>query len=170
MAYTKRFFIQQAFTEIGLAEYVFDPQPEQFQSALTRLDSQMATWDSMGIRVGWSIPNAENQSTLDDAVDVPYYAREAIYLQLGLRICPMFGKTPSPDLKSSADKAFSALVRENAQPVPMQFPNTLPSGAGNKPWRTLDNPFLGAPTDFIQAGSESPIDFGTLPTNNGAQP
>lgn len=160
--YSKRWFVTKAFSKIGLAGYVFDLQPEQLQYALEDLDSMMASWDSLGIRVGWSIPNAGGSSDLDDEVDVPYYAREAIYLQLALRIAPDVGKTVAPELRSTATIAFDTLCRQMAQPVPMQFPDTLPSGAGNKPWRNVDNPFLGPPTDYVVAGGDGPIDFGTL--------
>jgi hypothetical protein len=162
MAYTKRWYVTKAFSKIGLADYVYDIQPEQLQECLENLDSMMATWDGQGIRVGWSIPNAEDQSSLDDEVDVPYQAREAIYYQLGMRIAPNFGKTLSTDYKVDAKDALESLMLFTARPTPMQYPSTLPSGAGNKPWRTVDNPFLGPPADAIVAGSDSPIDFGTL--------
>ena len=169
MAYTKRWFVTKAFSKIGYANYEFDLQPEQLQDGLDTIDSMMAGWDGKGIRVGWSIPNDEDASSLDDEVDVPYQAREAIYLQAALRIAPDVGKVPSNDLKSNAKDALDTLMLFTAQPVPMQFPNTLPSGAGNKPWRTVNNPFLGPPVDPIVAGGDSPIDFGTIPVENGAQ-
>lgn len=166
MAYSKRWYIQRSFAEVGFAEYAFDLEPEQLQEALERLDSMMATWDGIGIRVGWSIPNSEDESALDDEVDVPAFAREAIFLQCGLRVAPMIGKTPSADTKVNAKNAYDALTRQMAQPIPMQFPDTLPSGAGNKPWRTVDNPFLGPPANPVLAGGEGPIDLGTLPSEN----
>lgn len=170
MAYTKRWFVKKAFSEIGMANYVFDLQPEQLQECLDRLDSQMATWDGNGIRLGWSIPESEDDSALDDEVDVPYQAREAIFKQLALKIAPLFGKTCPPELKTAADSCFDALLQFTAWPIPMQFPKTLPQGAGNKPWRTVANPFMGPPVDYIEAGGDGPIDFGTLPTDNGAEP
>lgn len=165
MAYTKRWYIERSFAEVGFAAYAFDLQPEQLQEALQKLDSMMATWDGKGIRVGWSIPNSEDGSALEDEVDVPYQAREAIFLQAGIRLAPMIGKTPSADTKINAKNALDALMIFTAQPIPQQFPNTLPSGAGNKPWRTVDNPFLGPPIAPIAAGGDGPIDMGTLNPN-----
>lgn len=165
MAYDKRWYVEKAFAKVGLAAYVFDLEPEQMQEALDLLDSMMATWDGKGIRVGWSIPNAENASSLDDEVDVPYFAREAIFLQAGIRLAPNFGKTISPEHKLNAKTALDDLMIFTARPIPMQFPETLPSGAGNKPWRTVDNPFLGPPSEQIEAGGDGPIDFGTLNPN-----
>lgn len=166
MAYSKRWYIERAFAEVGFASYFFDLQPEQLQEALNKLDSMMATWDGKGIRVGWSIPNSEDGSDLDDEVDVPYFAREAIFLQAGLRIVPMIGKTPSADTKTNAKNALDALMAFTARPVPQQYPSTLPSGAGNKPWRTVDNPFLGPPANPLAAGGDGPIFPGTLNPND----
>ncbi len=165
MAYSKRWYVTQAFAKVGLADYVYDLQPEQLQVALQLLDSMMATWDGKGIRVGWSIPNSEDASSLDDEVDVPYFAREAIFLQAGIRLAPNFGKTISAEHKLNAKQALDDLMAWTARPIPMQFPNTLPSGAGNKPWRTVDNPFLGPPLEPIEAGGDGPIDLGTLNPN-----
>jgi hypothetical protein len=169
VAYSKGWFVRKAFSEIGMAAYVFDLQSQQLQEALERLDSQMATWDGNGIRVGWSIPESEDESSLEDEVDVPYQAREAIFKQLALKIAPLFGKTCSPELKSAASQAMDALLQFTAWPIPMQYPGTLPSGAGNKPWRNQGTPFLGPPVNPVLAGGDGPIDFGTLPTNNGGE-
>lgn len=168
MAYAKRWFVEKAFAKIGLADYVFDLSPEQLQGALEDLDTMMAEWDGQGIRVGWSIPNAENESSLDNEVNVPYFARSAIWLKLGIRIAPDFGKTPSQEHKSEAKAAMNTLMTFTAKPVSMQFPNTTPSGAGNKPWRNWDNPFLGPPVDQLAAGGDGPIDLGTLNPNDQA--
>ncbi len=166
MAYAKRWYVTKAFAKVGLADYVFDLEPEQLQEALELLDSMMATWDGKGIRVGWSIPNAESQSSLDDEVDVPSFAREAIFLQAGIRLAPNFGKTISPEHKVNAKTALDDLMCFTARPVPQQFPSTLPSGAGNKPWRNVNNPFLGPPANPLAAGGDGPIDFGTLDSND----
>ena len=55
MAYTKRDIVNQAFGEIGMADYVFDLQPQQLDSALRQLDMMMATWNGKGIRIGYPI-------------------------------------------------------------------------------------------------------------------
>jgi hypothetical protein len=52
MSYSKRQFVEAAFEEIGLASYVFDLQPEQIDSACRRLDTMMAQWNAVGIRLG----------------------------------------------------------------------------------------------------------------------
>ncbi|MNY60927.1 hypothetical protein D3C86_1975470 [compost metagenome] len=42
----------------------------------------------------------------------------------------------------------------------MQFPATMPAGAGNKTWRDYDDPFLRRPNeDPIQVGGNGQLDF-----------
>jgi hypothetical protein len=158
MGWTKRQFIVQAFEEIGLAAYVFDLGPEQLESALRRLDSMMATWNGKGIRLGYPIPSSPQDSNLDSATNVPDAANEAIYLNLGIRLAPGFGKTVSVDTKVAAKMGYDNLLARMSMPMERQMPGDMPRGAGNKPWLT-DQSFLTPPTDTLDAGQDSAIDF-----------
>lgn len=158
MAWTKRQYITQAFDEVGLASYVFDLSPDQLESALRRLDSMMATWNARGIRVGYPLPGSQSASSIDDIVDAPDSANEAIYLNLGLRIAPGFGKAVSLDMKVAAKQAFDVLLLRAAADVPeMQIPGGMPLGAGNKARGA--GIFTPDPTDRLQAGNDSTLDF-----------
>jgi hypothetical protein len=161
MGWTKRQFVEQAFEEIGLAAYVYDLTPEQLQSALRRLDAMMAGWNANGIRIGWPMPSTPQTSELDVDTKVPDVANEAIYINLALRIAPGFGKQVSAETKADADAAYSNLLNQTAAPTPeRQFPNTLPRGAGTKPWRSFNsNQFVRTPDDPLAAGSDNEITF-----------
>lgn len=160
MAYTKRDIVEQAFEEIGLASYVFDLQPQQLDSALRRLDAMMATWNAKGIRLGYPLPSSPADSDLDQGVGVPDNAIEAMYLNLAIRISAGFGKTVSPETKAAAKRAYNEIVANSAMPLEMQLGNeTIPSGAGNKGWRYYNNPFLRAPQDPLQVGSDGILDL-----------
>lgn len=160
MAYTKRDIVEQAFEEIGLASYVFDLQPQQLDSALRRLDAMMATWNAKGIRLGYPLPSSPADSDLDQDTGVPDNAIEAMILNLAVRVAPGFGKTVSPDTKGNAKRAYNELLANSAMPLEMQLGNeTIPSGAGNKGWRYYNNPFLRAPQDPLQVGSDGILDL-----------
>ena len=160
MAYTKRDIVEQAFEEIGLASYVFDMQPQQLDSALRRLDAMMATWNAKGIRLGYPLPSSPADSDLDQDTGVPDNAIEAMILNLAVRVAPGFGKTVSPDTKGNAKRAYNELLANSAMPLEMQLGNeTIPSGAGNKGWRYYNNPFLRAPQDPLQVGSDGILDL-----------
>lgn len=159
MGWTKRQFIVQAFEEIGLAAYVFDLSPEQMESALRRLDSMMATWNSKGIRLGYPLPSNQQDSSLESETGVPDSANEAIYLNLGIRLAPGFGKTVSSDTKAAAKMGYDNLLSLAAMPMEQQMPANMPAGAGNKSWRNANDPFLIAPVDPLLAGGDGEIEF-----------
>ncbi len=160
MSWTKRQLVAAAFEEIGVANYVFDLDAEQIEGALRRLDSMLATWNGRGVRIGYALATDPAQSDLDQPAGVPDYATEAIYTNLAVRLAPTIGKVVSPDTKATAKAAYNALlsrvVAENVRE--QQFPNTLPAGQGNKPWRT-DEVYLPGPVAPLTTGPDSTLDF-----------
>ena len=153
MSWTKRQFITAAFEEIGLAGYIFDLQPGQLESAMRRLDSMMATWNAMGLRLGYPIPSGPTSGDLDEDTHVPDSANEAILTNLAIRLASSFGKTVSPDVKIAASSALKALQTRLVSPVEMQLPGSLPAGAGHK------GGTLTPPTDDIEIGPGGTLEF-----------
>ena len=158
MGYTKRQFVEAAFEEIGLANYTFDLQPEQLQSALRRLDSMVLEWNAQGVRLGYPAPSSPQDSDLDEQTNVPDSAWEAIIANLAVRIAPGYGKTVSPDTKATAKNAYNVLLQRATFPLEKQLPETMPIGQGNKPWR-WDNPYVYPPVDPVDAGSDGPLEW-----------
>ena len=158
MGYTKRQFITGAFEEIGLADYVFDLQPEQLQSAVRRLDSMMMEWNAQGIRLGYPIASSPQDSDLDTETNTPDSAWEAVITNLAIRIAPGYGKAVSPDTKVSAKGAYNILLQRATYPLEQQLPSTMPIGQGNKPWR-WDNPYVNRPADPVDAGPDGPFEW-----------
>ena len=156
MSYTKRQFVEAAFEECGMAAYVFDLTPQMLQSACQRLDTMMATWNAKGIRLAYPLPSSPQDTDLDTPTDVPDSANEAIITNLALRLAPSFGKTPSPLTMATAKAGYDTLMARAGMPFEMQFPRTLPAGAGNKPWR-YDDPFMPAPVDPVLTGPEGAL-------------
>jgi len=159
MGYSKRQFVASAFEEIGLASYAFDLQPQQFESALRRLDAMMASWNALGIRLGYPLPSSPQFSDIDAESEVPDSANEAIITNLAVKIAPGYGKQVMPDTKATAKETYNTLLSRAAAPLEQQLPGTMPSGAGNKPWRVYDDPFLRPPVDPVLAGQDGPIEF-----------
>ena len=156
MGYTKRQFVVGAFDELALASYIFDIAPEELEACLRRLDSMMAEWNAKGIRVGYPIPGSPQDSDLDDPTSVPDSANEAIMLNLAIKLAPSQGKTLSPDTKASAKAAYNTLLSRACFPPEMQFSDTLPLGAGNKPLR-IGSTFMPRPVETIDAGTDNSI-------------
>ena len=159
MSWTKRQYIVQAFEEIGLASYVYDLQPEQLQSAARRLDAMMAMWNGRGIRLGYPIPSSPEDTDLDQETGVPDSANEAVYLNLGVKLGPGFGKAVPMETKVAAKDAYNVVLARATKPPVMQLPKTMIRGAGQKPWRFNSDPFIDPPTDPLKAGDDSVLDF-----------
>jgi hypothetical protein len=159
MGYSKRQFITAALEEIGLASYVFDMQPEQIDTARRRLDAMMADWNGKGIRLGYPIPSSPQDGDLDEETNVPDSAYEAIICSLGIRLAPSYGKTVMAETKVVAKQGYDILLQRATYPLEKQLPNTMPSGAGNKPWRVYDNPFVRPPYFPVDAGPDGPIEY-----------
>lgn len=157
MGYSKRQFIEAAFEEIGLASYIFDLQPQQLESALRRLDAMMADWNGKGIRVGFPLSLSPQQSDLDEQTYVPDMANQAIITGLAVRLAPAYGKQVMPGTLAIAKSSYDTLLAKAAMPPEQQFPDTLPSGAGNKPW--MYDVFLPGPVDRVLAGQDGAIEF-----------
>jgi len=158
MSYTKRQFVEAAFEEIGLADYVFDLSPEQMQSAVRRMDSMLAAWNAIGIRIGYPLTSNPDDSDLDTITGVPDSANEAIILNLALRLSPSYGKAVALPTSAMARMAYNTLLSRAAMPAEMQFPETLPVGAGQKSWN-IDWPFFQPPSEPLLAGEDGEIVF-----------
>lgn len=160
MSWTKRQFITQALEEIGYASYAFDLEPEQFESAMRRLDALAATWNGKGIRIGYPIPSSPELSDLDQETQVPDAANEAIYLNLAIRIAPTLGKVVSIETKVCAKMAYNQLLLHIDKPQEQQLPSTMPLGAGAKHYsRDCDRPFVMPPKDLIYAGDDGEVEL-----------
>jgi len=159
MSYSKRQFVTAAFEEIGIADYIYDLDPAQLQSAVRRLDSMIAEWNGKGIRLSYPLPGSPENTDLDTESTVPDAANEAVITGLAVRIAPSYGKQVSHDTKVIAKQGYNTLMQRAAMPPVMQLPETMSKGSGNKPWRYNNNPFFPAPSDPVQSGQEGDLEY-----------
>jgi hypothetical protein len=158
MGWTKRQFLEAAYEEIGLAGYVFDLDPEQLQTAARKMDSMMASWNALGIRIGYPISSKPGNIDLAQATGVPDYANEAIYCSLSVRLAGGLGKQPSQDTRSTAHRGYAALLTRAVRPLPVQQPVTMIAGQGHRGYGHHAHVFLTPPSDPLTAGPDSQID------------
>jgi hypothetical protein len=160
MSWTKRAYITEAMTELGLADYVYDLTPAELQSALRRLDTMMSEWEGRGIRVGYPMAGTPGASDIDAETSVPEVASTAIITNLARQLAPSFGKQVAQETMMTARKSLSTLSNTTTSIPEMQFPASLPRGAGQKSWRGgYQNPFFPRPSSPVAAGPDSDIDF-----------
>jgi hypothetical protein len=158
MPWTRRQFITEAFSEIGIGSD-FSLSADMLESARVRLDAMMAEWNGRGLRLGYPIGANPTDGDLDDVTNVPDSANEAVFLNLAIKIAPSFGRTLMPETKASARTALNTVSLRNTLPPVMQFPSSLPRGAGQKPYRNDTSPFFPEPTDPLLAGEDGEISF-----------
>jgi hypothetical protein len=131
MSWTKRQLIEMAFESVGLAGHIYALSPEQLQNAHKKLDAMMGTLSGRMTTV-YPLPANPEVADLDEETNLPDTANEAVYLNLGLRIAPGYGKQVTPDMKASARLAMDAVYAATMQRVEMQMPQGIPLGAGHK--------------------------------------
>lgn len=145
MGYSKRQFVEGAYSEIGLGSYVFDLSPEQMNQATRRLDAMMAEWNGRGIVISYPLPGDPENTSIDSESNVPDWANEAIILGLAIKIAPSEGKTLNPETKVSFANAFNTVASRCVTKPDMQLPRDTPIGSGNR-WGPYQSPFVIPPT------------------------
>lgn len=134
MAYTKRTFIELAFEELGIGDYIFDLQPEELSKAVVRLDGMMARWAVDGVEVGYPLAGSPEDSDIDSDVDLPLFAIEPIYTNLAILLGPSVGKIASPATKKTARESLATLYEQCIEIPETKQSSRTPLGAGNKRW------------------------------------
>lgn len=145
MSYTKQELINSALSKIGISNYNFDIQPEQYQDCLQELDNMMASWLAFDINIGYPIPTTATGSNLNDDSLVSENYIAAITYNLALNICPMFGKNPSMITIKNANTYYKDLIRDTSVINEIQLDRTI-YGQGNKSYQN-NSIFLDIPTE-----------------------
>ncbi|MGE5622491.1 MAG: packaged DNA stabilization gp4 family protein [Bacillota bacterium] len=159
MGWTKKQLIEEAFDELALAGHVFDLTPEELQAAGRRLDAMLAMWNGKGICLGYALSSGPD-SDLDADSGLPDFAVEPAYMNLAQRLAAGYGKAILPTTAAAAKDGYDMLVARAAMPSEVQFPGSLPRGAGNKPWRWERGPFMQPPVDPLTPGpADGEIEF-----------
>lgn len=131
MAQTKQFFIDKAYSELGLAAYVFDLEPEDYQYAVGVANAMMAEWEGQGVHAGdWPIPDDPTADTMQTVVAIPATNWRAIWTSLALALAPSAGKQPEQATAAYAKLAFERLLVRRVEIPQMQRPQTMPIGTG----------------------------------------
>jgi len=162
MSWTKRQIIADAFGELALASYDFDITPEEEAAALRKLNTMLATWSAQGLQLGFHMNGSAVDVDLDEPSGLALYAIEAVVQQLAVRIAAGKGKAlPSSTLrtaKAAYDVLISRLAAEQVQQ--QQLPTGTPRGAGQKPWRTVNQTFVPVPdTSPLQSAADGGLTF-----------
>lgn len=123
---TKLEIIQQSFEELGLGSYAYDAQPEDLQTALTRLNALLGYWSSVGALTGFPLGGS-----LDDESGVPIDAERGVICALAVDIAPAYGKSAMRETKIAAREGRKILTRKSVTaPSKVRNLSSVPKGAG----------------------------------------
>lgn len=150
MSLTRRQLLTRAYRCLGVSNE-FDVSPDELTTGVEDMNMLMAAWTGRNIRIGY-----RPGTGLDDQTGIPDVAEGAVAMNLALRLAPSIGKAPSPDLKRDARLAYLALLTNKVRLTPVQLPQEMPLGAGNR--RFVDRRFISPPTDPFDTGAGGTID------------
>ena len=131
MSFTKRQIVEGTYGEISLASYTFDLSADEIQAGLSRIESMLRGWLSLGIDTGYVLPTTPDVSDPDDDSGMLDMYDEAVRSNGAIRIAPLFGKTVSQETRQVAKSAYEAMLVPRKIPQ-MQLPRNLPIGQGNR--------------------------------------
>ena len=117
MAWSKLDIIGEAFNEIGFGDYVFDTTPSQKQTALSRLDAMMASWQDDGINTGYGVEDDPSADTITGDSGISQEYVRAVFLNLAVEMAPSFGKQVMQQTIFAARKSYSRALRGGTPPV-----------------------------------------------------
>lgn len=132
---TKRMLVEQMFAECGINGWELDIDPDEKDSALTRLDALMWELIGRGIDLGYNFPTAVGQGSLNDELGCGDQAFFGLAVLGAQRLCPTMGKTQSAESKMALNAAMKAVRSAAVTMVPtMTLASGTPLGAGNQGW------------------------------------
>lgn len=138
MSWSKRQIITQAYAMFGLGQYAMSLTPEQYETAISMLDSMMASAaTTQGIRIGYNQSSDPSQTDQDQSSGIPDFANLAVSFMLSELLAGTIGKTIAPSFLIMGKNAYDALVSwcmSNSIPE-MQYARNTPRGSGNKPYQ-----------------------------------
>lgn len=119
-------YIQAAFEQIVVSGKTSKPQPSEVETALKRFNGMMLDWENKGVHLGWNI----GSNNPNDESGLPDWCFEAVVTNLALKIMPIYGKLATKDQRDEAADSYTAICL--CCVGDMEYPDTMPVGAGNQ--------------------------------------
>lgn len=133
MSWTKRQFIDQALTEIGLGKRSYTATPEDYTNALAIFDSMVLDWQArFEVGVGWPVADNPDDNDIDQETSVHLPLTLCVWANGACMIASQFGKQVMPKTMTMADTAFNNMLVFLDPPGGKPLPKGVPYGAGNR--------------------------------------
>lgn len=130
----KRDLIQVAFEICGQAGYEFELTPEEYESALRRLNGLMYEWQGRGITTGFAFPIINSLGSPEESSGLAWEDQEAVGQTLARRMAPSIGKNLGAEAKAEYKGTMDAFFARHTSLVSMEMGRQTPRGQGNRYW------------------------------------
>lgn len=135
MSWTKRQFIERAFSEIGFGKRSYTITVEDFEDALAVFDSMALNWQArFGFGIGWPISDNPDDSNIDEETSVPLPLTQCVWANGAKAIASSFGKQVMPETNTLAKDSWENMVTFFEKLKGKPLPKGIPYGAGNRMW------------------------------------
>lgn len=130
----KRDLIQVAFEICGQAGYEFELTPEEYESALRRLNGFMYECQGRGYVTGYNFPNSNSLGSPEEESGLAWEDQEAVAQTLARRMAPSIGKALGPEAKAEYKGTMDAFYGRHTKMVFVEFGRQTVRGTGNRYW------------------------------------
>jgi hypothetical protein len=115
--------ISDALSMIGVLPEAQEASAEQGTLALRLVDEMVGEWNDDGVIVSW-----DSKPRLDDDCHLMGTEMNAVKYGLAVRLCPHYGRMPTPDILGLAAAAYTRLARQQMarglQPMEVSMPKS----------------------------------------------
>lgn len=119
--------VNSAAEKIGVKTAEIPLEADDYRVIFEEMNDMLSEWADSNIT-----PTFSDVTNSTDTVDVPRDAIGAVKSMLAVRIAPIFQKTISPGLATSASVAYNRLLASSVYIGPVAYPDTMPMGSGNE--------------------------------------
>ena len=146
---TAKEIIVDALEDILVQQEEAPIEADEARAAIRYLNDLMAMWSAKGINLGYTVV-----SNLSDTITVPDGAKAGIKAALAIALDAKYGgKNISESLIKRAQAGYRAIQALSVRPGSMDFPSTLPRGAGNsQPGYTFDPFYTNSNEQVLSEG------------------
>ena len=128
--------VNSAAEKIGVKTAEIPLEADDYRVIFEEMNDMLSEWADSNIT-----PTFSDVTNSTDTVDVPRDAIGAVKSMLAVRVAPIFQKTISPGLATSASMAYNRLLASSVYIGPVAYPDTMPMGSGNECWEHDDRFF-----------------------------
>ncbi len=129
MSITALDIINRSLSKIGVKSAGITLTDDEISDSISELNDMMTELDASGIKLGYTIISSST-----DEITTPDWTWGAIRSNLAIRLAPEYGAAISQALVTQAIDGYNTILQRTVTIERVQFPTTLPIGAGNEYW------------------------------------